>query len=445
MEIHWEEMQGKVTATLQDLIRIDTTNPPGNEIRVAEYIRRRLAQEGIDAILLEAVPGRGSVVARLHGDGSRRPLLLLGHSDVVTAEAAQWTHPPFGGYLVDGAVWGRGAVDMKGLLAVELEVFLQLKRAGLPLKRDVILAATADEEAGAGHGMRWLLEHHAELLDAEYALNEGGGIGYPIGGRWFFGCQTAEKGVAWLKLLARGEPGHASTPRGETAVGKLAVAVANLAAARLPQHCAPTVERYIEELSRITPPPLGPRLRDVLDPEREAEVLAEIPDRVMATGLYASLHNTAVPTVLRAGDKINVIPSVAEAQVDCRLVPGQTAANAIDEVRAVIGNELDIEIMESGAGNESAFDTPLFDTIRVVLSEIEPGSVVTPSMAVGATDGRFLVKRGVKVYGFWPLKAGPNEPVPSSLFHAHDERVSVENLGFAVRAFGEVVRRFATS
>jgi acetylornithine deacetylase/succinyl-diaminopimelate desuccinylase-like protein len=445
MEIHWEEMQDQVAATLQDLIRLDTTNPPGNEIRVAEYIRRRLTAEGIESTVLESAPGRGSLIARLQGDGSHRPLLLLGHSDVVTAEADQWTHPPFGGDLVDGVLWGRGAVDMKGLIAVELEVFLLLKRLGLPLKRDVILAATADEEAGATFGVKWLLDRHPDLLDAEFALNEGGGIGYLTGGHWFFGCQTAEKGVAWMSLRARGEPGHASTPRGGTAVGKLAVAVARLAEARLPQHRARTMERYIEALSRVTPPPLGPRLMGLLDPAREAEILADLPDRAMAAGLGAALHNTAVPTILRAGEKINVIPSVAEAQVDCRLVPGQTADGAIAEVRAIIGDEIEIEVMRAEPGLESAYDTPLFDTIRTVIGELEPGSVVAPSMAVGATDGRFLARAGVKVYGFWPLKVGPNEPVPSSLFHAHNERVSVNNLGFAVRAFGEVVRRFAAS
>jgi acetylornithine deacetylase/succinyl-diaminopimelate desuccinylase-like protein len=443
MNIEWESLQDKVTATLQDLIRFNTTNPPGNETRVAEYVRGRLAAQGIESTVVESAPGRGSVIGRLHGDGSRPPLLLMGHSDVVTAEASQWAHPPFAGDLVDGVVWGRGAVDMKGLIAVELEVMLLLKQLGTRLKRDLILAVTADEEAGATQGMRWLLDYHADLLDAEYALNEGGGIGHPVGGRWLFGCQTAEKGIAWLRLRARGEPGHASTPRGAMAVGKLAAAVERLAGARLPQHPARTVRDYIETLSRVTPGPAGSRLLGLLDPTLEVETLAQMPDRNMAAVLNAALRNTAVPTVLRAGEKINVIPSVAEAEVDCRLAPGQTADDVIREVRALVGDDVEIEVGRYEPGIESGADTPLFDTIRAVMSELESASVAVPWMAVGATDGRFLAQRGVKVYGFWPLKAQPGEPVPSSLFHAHNERVSVANLRFAVAAFGEVVRRFA--
>ncbi len=441
MDINWDQVQEKVVSTLQALIRFDTTNPPGNETPCVMYIRDRLAAAGIDATLLESAPGRGNLVARLKGDGSERPLLLLSHVDVVPAEAEQWTHPPFAGEIADDHVWGRGAVDMKGLTAIELELFLLLKRLGLPLKRDVILAATADEEAGGVYGVGWLVKHHFDLIDAEYAINEGGGIGIQLGDRWAFLCQTAEKGICWTRLRARGEPGHASTPRGETAVGKLATAVDRLARARLPQHRVATVEAMIHSLSQALPPPMDQAILGLLDPEMEPLILDQFPDQDMAALLRASLRNTATPTILRAGTKVNVIPSVAEAEVDCRLLPGQTAEDAIAEVRAHVGNEIEIEILRSSAGVESAYDTPLFRTISQVVDEFEPGSITLPFMVTGATDGRFLAQKGVKVYGFWPLKQLPGGPGLLQLAHAHDERVSLENLRFGTHVLWEILRR----
>ncbi len=444
MDINWDQLQDNVVRTLQDLIRFDTTNPPGNETPCVAYIRERLAAEGVPATLLESAPGRGNLVARLQGDGSQRPLLLLSHVDVVPAEADQWKHPPFSGHIVDGYLWGRGAVDMKGLTAIELELFLLLKRLNLPLKRDIILAATADEEAGGAYGAAWLVQNHFDLIDAEYCINEGGGIGIQLGSKWAFLCQTAEKGICWTRLTARGEPGHASTPRGETAVGKLAGAVDRLAHARLPQHRVATVEALIHSLSQTLPPPLNQAILGLLNPETEPQILGMIPDKTIAALLNASLHNTATPTILRAGSKINVIPSVAEAEVDCRILPGQSAADAVGEMRAVVGDQVELEVVFTSPGVESGYDTPLLDLMGQVAQEFEPDSITVPFMVTGATDGRFLAAKGIKVYGFWPMKELPEGPKVFELAHAHNERISLDNLRFGAQVLWEIVYRFCS-
>jgi len=441
MFVNWDDMQSRVVNTLQALVRFDTTNPPGNETPCAAYVRDRLASEGIAATVLEPAPGRGCVIARLKGDGSEQPMLLLSHLDVVAVEPEAWTHPPFSGDIVDGYLWGRGSIDCKALTAIELELFLLLKRLMVPLKRDVILAATADEEAGGSNGVGWFVQHRFDLLDAEYAINEGGGLGVRMGNRWVFGIQTAEKGICWVKLRARGEPGHGSRPWGESAVAKLAAAVDRLARARLPQHRVATVEAYIHTLGAVLPPSEGKAVLGLLDPAMEEEALKQLPDQSLAPVLYASLHNTATPTILRAGQKVNVIPSVAEAEVDCRILPDQTADSAIAEMRERVGHDIEIEVTRSSPGVESAYDTPLFDTIREVICELEPESIVVPNMVAGGTDGRYLVAKGVKVYGLRPSKMVPGEPSMFALIHSHNERISLDNLGFGTRVLWEVIRR----
>ncbi|MHB1005285.1 MAG: M20/M25/M40 family metallo-hydrolase [Chloroflexota bacterium] len=433
-------MENRVVRTLSDLLRFDTTNPPGNETRCVEYIRDRLAAEGIDSTILESAPGRGSLVARLKGDGSARPLLLMSHIDVVKAEVERWTHPPFAGDVADGYVWGRGAVDMKNLTAIELEIFLELKRRGVPLKRDVILAATADEETGGSMGMAWLAENHFDLVDAEYAINEGGGFAFRVGDRWLFTCQTAEKGVYWVRVRAHGNPGHASMPPASTAVTKLLAAVGRLAQTSLPQHRVATVDSFIRTMAGLMPKEQGEKVLGLLDPATEAEALRALPESLVNM-MRSSLRNSVTPTILRAGEKVNVIPSVAEADVDCRILPGQTPADALAEMRLHLGDEVEVETLVSSPPTESGYQTPLFDIIKQVMGEMKPGSLVAPYMITGGTDGRFLAARGVNVYGFVPMLVKEGELGPMQLAHNHDERVSEENMAFGTRALWEIVQR----
>lgn len=440
----WALVEREVVEHLQNLIRLDTTNPPGNELPAAQYLADVLRGEGIEAEVLESAPGRGNLVARLKGDGSARPLLLMSHLDVVPAEADKWAHPPFAAELVDGFIWGRGAVDTKNLTAVQLLLMLLLKREGVPLHRDVILAATADEEVGGLAGMGWLVEQRPKLLEAEYAINEGGGFGLDVGGRRVYVCQTAEKGVCWMKLTAEGRPGHASTPKGENAVATLAAAVARLSRARLPLHVVPTVREFVRQLARLLPFPQSVMLPLVLNPVFEpliAKALAR--EEMIGPLLRASVRNTATPTVLRAGSKTNVIPSVAEAQVDGRLVPGQTPDDLIREIRPYVGEKVRIDLIGTSEPSEAGYQTPFYTLLGEALAEEDAGAAILPFMITGSTDGRFLAKRGVKVYGFCPMKQDTHES-PLEMAHGHNERISVANLVFATKVLYKAVVRLCS-
>jgi len=427
---------------LRDLIRFDTTNPPGNELPAAQYIADILGQEGLEPVVLESVPGRGNVVARLRGDGSAGALLLMSHLDVVPADPQEWDHPPFAAEVADGYIWGRGAVDTKQLTAMQLAVLLTLKREKAALKRDVIFAATADEEVGGMLGMGWLVKNHAPLIDCEYAINEGGGFGVEVGGRRFYLCQTGEKGVCWLKLTAQGTPGHGSMPRPDNAVAKLCAALARLSKARLPQHRTATVERMVGGLAAGLNFPASLVLPLLLNPLLEGVILGRMGSQgEMGVALRAVLHNTVSPTVLRAGQKTNVIPREATAEVDGRVMPGQQPEDLLREIRPYLGDQIEVEIIGQSKPYETEYASPLFDLFQQVLTEHDAGCVVVPFLVPGSTDGRFLAERGVKVYGFSPAKQ-ETEASLLELAHARNERISLANMDFGTRVLHDVVRRF---
>ncbi len=428
---------------LQALIAVDTTNPPGNEVAACRYIASALDREGIPSTILESAPGRGNLVARLPGDGSARPLLLLSHVDVVPSEPARWTVPPFAGDVRDGYVWGRGAVDTKNLTAWELAVFLALKRSGLALRRDVILAATADEEAGGAMGVGWLVREHPDLLDAECGINEGGGYDLVVGGRRFFTCQTAEKGLCRLRLRAHGAAGHGAYPHADNAVVHLADAVARVGRARLPAHRTPTVET----LFRAVGAALGQSGRDRLE---SVWANAELPadgdgsiSPLLLRQLDGMARSTATPTRLEAGTAVNVIPSEAVAMLDGRVVPGQTPEAFAAEVQRVAGDSVAVEVMETSPTAESPADGPLVGAMRAALERRAPDGELVPFMSLGATDSRYLRPRGVAMYGFKPVRQEPGAEV-TTLQHNHDERLSVANVEFGLRVLWDTIAPFAT-
>ncbi|HQJ51229.1 MAG TPA: M20/M25/M40 family metallo-hydrolase, partial [Anaerolineae bacterium] len=335
-------------------------------------------------------------------------------------------------------------VDTKNLTAVELALMVTLQREGLPLKRDLILAATADEEAGGEMGMNWLLEHHPGELEAEYCINEGGGDGVMLGGRRFYTCQTGEKGVCWMKVTAHGTPGHASMPRADNAVVRLCAAVARAGTAKLPLRKTDTVERLVEAAAALLPAPLAEALRGVLDPAREEEALQLMDGLPQIQALLrATLHDTISPTMLEAGSKANVIPGTATATLDGRIVPGQTPDAFLAEVQELLGPEVKAELLQRSTGYESEPGSPLFDLMAQVLREHDPGSVLAPFLVPGTTDGRMLAARGVKVYGFCPLQDEPGWPA-LEMAHARNERISLANLHFSSAVLYDVVRRFCS-
>ncbi|MEO6062976.1 MAG: M20/M25/M40 family metallo-hydrolase, partial [Thermoflexales bacterium] len=315
----------ETTRLLQDLLRIDTTNPPGNETPCIDFIARTLAEQGIESTVIESAPGRGNLVARLKGDGTLPPILIFGHVDVVPAEAEQWQRPPFSGDLHDGVIWGRGATDMKHMVAMEMMTLMQLMREGVGLKRDVIFMANADEETGGVMGAGFIVQNHPDLIRAEYALTEGGASSIELEGRSFFVCSTGEKGSARFTLRGRGKPGHASQPRLDNAILPLAIALQRIIETPLPLHVTQTTRAQIEALASGVSAGTAEMLRALLDPETHSDALAELPlPEPVKRRLNAAFRNTATPTILQAGSKINVIPAEATAQVDCRVLPGTT-------------------------------------------------------------------------------------------------------------------------
>lgn len=442
--IDWTSVKAEVANHLQLLLRIDTTNPPGNETEAARYVSRVLEGEGFETEITESQPGRGNVTTRLRG-GDQPPLLLLGHLDVVACEPDLWTHPPFGGELHDGFIWGRGALDMKNMVAAELMVILLLKREGVALNRDLIYAATADEEAGKGeHGPGWMLDNRPELIDAPFILTEGGGSDLRLGGRRFYTCQTGQKGICRMRVHARGVPGHGSIPHNQNAVVKLCQALGRLQDVDLPLHPSATMERFLDEIARGQRADLATNLRNLADPQHSdaAFVHLALPAEFKAE-LGALLRNTASVTMLQAGTKINVIPAAATAWVDGRLAPGQTQESFVAELRPYIGDDVEIQIDQYSPPLEASSESPLFQTVVEVMAQHDPAAPVVPSLMAGGTDAKHICPRRphTQVYGFMPYRQHPGLE-EMSLVHGHDERTSVENLLFATRVIYDIVCRF---
>jgi acetylornithine deacetylase/succinyl-diaminopimelate desuccinylase-like protein len=397
--------------------------------------------------VLESEPGRGNVVARLEAqakDADDSALLLLSHLDVVPAEPARWRYPPFGGVLAEGHVWGRGALDMKNTTVAELMAILLLRRMRLPLRRDVVLAATADEEIGGERGLGWLMATHPELLDdCAYAINEGGGNGYLVGDRRLYTCQTAEKGVCLLVLTARGRTGHAAFPHDENAIARLGRAVSRLGASSLPLHPIPLVREMMAAWLAASGPD-APAVDEVLTGAANEGSLAPY-FGALARPLSAMVRNTATPTLIEGGVKINVIPGEARAQLDGRILPGMTQEQVVREVEEAIDDpSVGVSVRLFFPASSGGYDHDLYRTIVQVMSELDPGSEVVPYLMVGVSDARHLMRRGVQVCGFSPYREDPAAP-SASLFHGDNERISVDNLEFGVRALYRIVESFAAA
>lgn len=441
--IDWQAIDEEVILHLRNLLRLDTRNPPGNEILAANYLRDVLEREGFECVIVGPSPERASLITRLKGDGSEPPLLLMGHTDVVAVEPEKWTHDPFGAEIANGFLYGRGALDMKSMVAMELMCMLLLKRSGVPLKRDVIYMAEADEETGGDNGAEWIVEHYPELICAEYALNEGGGGGMEINGKLYYTVQTAEKGAARFKIRTTGDPGHGSVPHPNNAILKLAALLVKAQDQQEPVHFTATLRGHIEGLASAQPPELAAQLRAILDDEATAsEAIDQLPlDDFLKYELHAMVRNTIAPTMLKAGSQINVIPSEAEASVDSRILPGQTLESHLEQLRAIFGPDCEIEFRKPSTPLEVDPASPLFEVIKDVLHQHAPEATVIPTLLTGGTDAKAVSKLGTKVYGFAPELYSPeNEP---GGVHGHDERIGVKAMQWGTRVLYEVVEQFA--
>lgn len=424
---------------LQTLIRFDTTNPPGNEMPCIAYVDGLLRDAGIETHLLAAAPGRPNLIARLKGQGAALPILLYGHVDVVTTEKQVWTHPPFEGRIADGYLWGRGALDMKGGVAMMLAAFLRAKAEGLVPSGDVILAIVVDEEGGGDMGARFLVEEYPQLFkDVRYAIGEVGGASITIGGRRFYPIQIAEKQLCWLKATIRGPGGHGSRPIRGGAMAKLGNLLQELDQSRLPVHITPVARAFIETVdSSQDARDSGTYLR-LLDPGQTDEIL----DLLGPEGRTFDplLHNTVSPTILRGGEKVNVIPSAIELELDGRLLPGFEPETLLAELAMIVGQDVIFEVHRHDPGPAEP-DMGLFDLLATVLKEADPDGVPVPMLLSGVTDGRFFSRLGIQTYGFTPMKT-PLNFKSREFVHAADERIPVEAVSFGAEAVYQVLSRF---
>ena len=426
----------EVVDLCRDLLRIDTTNTGDNatstgERLAAEYVAEKLAEVGVESVLHESAPGRANVIARIPGtDPSRGALLVHGHLDVVPADPDEWSVHPFSGELRDGYLWGRGAIDMKDFDAMVLAVVRHWQRTGVRPPRDIVLAYTADEEAGSDYGAHFLASRHRELFDGcTEAIGEVGGFSYSVDeSRRLYLIETAEKGIDWLRLHTKGRPGHGSMVHDDNAVTALAEAVARIGRHRFPVVVTDTVRAFLEEVSEL----LGIEL-DPEDPETAIAKLGPIANIIGAT-----IRNTANPTRLAAGYKENVIPGSASATIDCRSLPGQSELLE-RQLRELIGPDVAIEYIQRQPALETTFDGPLVEAMSAALRAEDPGAHPVPYMLSGGTDAKAFSQLGIRCFGFAPLRL-PADLNFSALFHGIDERVPVDGLQFGVRVLDRFLR-----
>jgi len=416
--------QDEVVGLLSELIQFNTSNPTHRERPAAEWMAARLDEVGVDAQIVESEPGRASTIARIAGtDSSRPPLLIHGHLDVVPADAAEWSVDPFSCEIRDGYVWGRGAIDMKHMDAMTLALVREWARAGRRPPRDIVLAFVADEEAGGGKGAHWLVDNHPDLFaDCTEAISEVGGYSVAVGGELrLYVIQTAEKGINWLRLHARGRPGHGSMIHEDNAVTRLAAAVTRIGAHEFPIRVTDTVRRFMEDVAEISGLDIDPD-----DPEPGLAKLG-----TMARMIGATIRNTANPTMLDAGYKSNVIPGSAAATIDTRFLPGQED-ELLAKIDELAGEGITRETIVRDIAVETAFDGEIVDAMAAALRAEDAGARPVPYVMSGGTDAKSFSLLGIRCFGFAPLRLPPDLDF-MSLFHGIDERVPVDALRFGVR------------
>lgn len=422
----------------RDLIQLDTTNPPGQEHVAVDLIERILDEAGISSSRYENARGRPNLVARLKGQGNAPPFLMQGHVDVVTTVNQEWAHKPFGGEIVGGYLWGRGALDMKGGVAMMVSALLQANaNGGAP--GDLVLAVLADEEAGGNQGAKWLVDNHPQLFAGiKHGIGESGGVVQHLGGRRFYPIMVSEKRGCQILATLRGPGGHGSIPTHGGAMAKLGVLLNKLDTAHLPVHITPPVKLLLEGMRDALEEPWKGRMAALLDPVKTDAMLGEIGP--MGRNLDAALHNTVNATIVSGGLKINVIPSEVQVQLDGRLLPGFGPEDMIRELRVVVGPDPELEVQLVGPA-QPEIDLSQLDLFASVLRDADPGCVPLPYLVTGGTDARHFAKLGIRTYGFLPLN-NPSDFNGSATIHAADERVPVSALEFGARCVFEAVMRY---
>jgi len=424
---------------LQNLIRFDTTNPPGNEAQCVSYIDFLLTEAGFETTILARDSNRPNLIARLKGQGTAPPLLLQGHVDVVTTANQDWTHPPFEGKAVDGYVWGRGALDMKGGVAMMLAAFLRAKAEDLAPAGDIVLTILSDEEAGGDYGANYLVENHSDQFEGiRYAIGEFGGFPLYIGGRKFYAIQVADKRFCWMKIILRGPGGHASSPVRGGIMARLARLLQSLDQHRLPVHVTPVARQMLEAIAAVVPSPMSSAFQQLLDPALTDTVLDQLGPQ--GSMFDTVLHNTVNATLVQGGEKINVIPGEITLKLDGRLLPGYTSDDMAAELRPIIGEDVELEVVRYDPPTPEP-DMGLFDTLAGILREADPEAIPIPLLLTATTDAKHFARLGIQTYGFLPMNL-PEEFVFFETIHAANERIPVEAVDFGANAVYQALRLY---
>ena len=427
----------KPVELLQNLIRFDTTNPPGNEKAIIMYLKEIIEAAGLKTTIIAKDENRPNLIARLPGRGEAPPLLLYGHVDVVTTVGQQWTHPPFEGNIEDGMIWGRGTLDMKGGVAMMVSAFLRAHEKGEKPAGDIILAIVPDEEVDGSHGARFLTENHAELFEGvKYAIGEGGGLTIRMGGEKFYTVMVAEKQICSMRATVRGPAGHGSMPRRGGATAKLAKMLDKLENKRLPVHVTEVSDKMLSTIAGALSFPTNVGIKMLLNPAFSDRMLDALGDQGLL--INPLLHNTVSPNIIRGGNKINVIPAEISVDLDGRLLPQFTPDEMLAELGALLGDDVELEVThyDKGAGKP---DLTMYPLLADILKKADPSGTPIPMLLSGVTDGRFFSRIGIQTYGYLPMDI-PGELIDT--IHAANERVPVEAMEFGTNAISEVLRRF---
>lgn len=433
-------MHERPVEILQRLIQFNTTNPPGNEAACINYIRELLNDAGIESTLIAKDPHRPNLIARIPGEGKVPPLLMYGHVDVVTTENQPWQHPPFEGKLIDGYVWGRGALDMKGGVAMMVAAFLRANAEGLRPPGDVVLAIVSDEEANGTFGAKFLVEEHPELFKGiKHAIGEFGGFTLTIGGKRLYPIMISEKQICWIKATVRGAGGHGSMPVKGGAMARLAKLLKALDENDLPVHVSPPARMMVEAMASALGGAQGMILGQLTNPALTDLILKTLGER--GRTFYPLFRNTASPTILHGSSKINVIPGEVSIELDGRLLPGQTPEAMIRELQNIVGDDVQLDVVQFEPGPAEP-DMSMFNTLAGILKEADPDGTPIPLLLSGVTDGRFFTQLGIQTYGFLPLTL-PEDFNFTSVIHAADERVPAAAIEFGAQAIFKALGRFS--
>ncbi len=438
--MNWDQLLDEAIHHFQEYLQVDTVNPPGNEIEGVKFFKTVFDAETVPSQVFEPSPGRGNLLATLKGNGKKNPILLLNHMDVVPVEKERWSVDPFAGVIRNGYLYGRGALDDKSMGIVEMMALLILKREKVPLTRDILFFATADEETGGGWGVDWAVENIPSLGEAEYALNEGGYVilnEHGVADR--YEISSGQKVLFQLQLKTKGTSGHGSMPRPDNPNVKLVQALERVTKWETPYNILPMVKEYFSKMTPKQSPEEKPFFEDVEKGLKDPAFAK----RLTSNPIYnAMIRDTISLTILQGGSKVNVIPSESSATLDCRLIPGSPKSDFLREIKTRLGDDIEVEVIsESNSLPPSPFDTDLFRAIQRFAAKNDPGCPVLPYLLAGATDSRLLREKGIITYDFCPFRLTEKEMM---IIHGNDERIALENLRFGMKMLVEILKEIAT-